>query len=195
MKLTSLFLLFAWEFRRHLKRGTLTREVMRLRLTQFVFNISTIWFKLEWKRKWCICTNYVANCYNPINLFPIKKSVPHCLGLYNGTSSYHLLVGSESLFHTITIAANGSEFSHKVWISIFLFYVPPLSLRNLTGSHRIVPIHVYIILLRNTKCRSSLKIIAGVISRWFKGVSSSKFRYTMQGGSDCHVNQFFFNKW
>ena len=64
-----------------------------------------------------------------------------------------------------TIAPNGSEFSHRAWISIFLFYVLVLSLQKFTASRRIVPMHANI--LRNTKGRSSRKIIAGVISQWF----------------------------
>ena len=39
---------------------------------------------------------------------------------------------------TSTIAPNGSEFSHRVRISIFLFFLLALSLRKFTGSHCIV---------------------------------------------------------
>ena len=42
-----------------------------------------------------------------------------------------------------------------------------LSLRNFMGSHCIVLMYVYTILLRNTKGRSSWKVIAGVMSQWF----------------------------
>ena len=54
-----------------------------------------------------------------------------------------------------------------VWISIFLFFLLALSLRKFTGSHCIVPMHVYIYLLENTRSRSSRKIVAGVFSQWF----------------------------
>ena len=66
-----------------------------------------------------------------------------------------------------TIAPNGSEFSHRVWISFFLFYFLALSFRNFMGSHHIIPMYIYIILLRNTNSRNSWKIIAGMISQWF----------------------------
>ena len=39
--------------------------------------------------------------------------------------------------------------------SIFLFYFLALSLRSFTGSHGIVPIYIFTILLRNTISRSS----------------------------------------
>jgi hypothetical protein len=65
------------------------------------------------------------------------------------------------------MAPNGSEFSHRVWISNFSFFPLALSLRNFTGSNWIVPMYVYTILLRNTRSRSSWKTIAGVISWWF----------------------------
>ena len=66
-----------------------------------------------------------------------------------------------------TIAPNGSEFSHRVWISFFLFYFLALSFRNFTGSHHIVPMYICTIFLRNTKSRSSWKRKARMISQWF----------------------------
>jgi len=60
-----------------------------------------------------------------------------------------------------------SEFSHGVWISIFLFYCLVLSFRSFTEFQYIVPMHVHMILLRNTKCRSCREIVAGVINQWF----------------------------
>ena len=65
------------------------------------------------------------------------------------------------------MAPNGSEFSHRVWISFFLFYFLALSFRNFTGSHHIVPMYVCTIFLRNTNSRSSWKRKAGMISQWF----------------------------
>ena len=52
--------------------------------------------------------------------------------------------------------------------SIFLFYFLALSLRSFTGSHGIVPIYIFTILLRNTISRSSWKWIARMISHWFQ---------------------------
>ena len=66
-----------------------------------------------------------------------------------------------------TMAPNGSEFSHRVWIPFFIFYPLVLSLRNFSGSHRIVLMYMYTNLLRNAKSRSNWKTIAGVISQWF----------------------------
>jgi hypothetical protein len=54
-----------------------------------------------------------------------------------------------------------------VWISIFLFYVLALSLRNFTGFNHIVLVYIQIILLRNTKSRSNRKIVARMINQWF----------------------------
>ena len=70
-------------------------------------------------------------------------------------------------FSLTTMAPNGSEFSHSVWIWIFTFYFLALSLRNFSGSHHIVLSYVDMNLLRYTKSRSSWKQIAGVISQWF----------------------------
>ena len=67
----------------------------------------------------------------------------------------------------LTIVPNGSEFSQGVWISFFLFYWLALSLRSFTGFDHIPPMHVHIILLRNTKSRSSREIVAGVTNQWF----------------------------
>ena len=79
-----------------------------------------------------------------------------------------LLVRLQALELEGTIAPNGSEFSHRVWISIFLFFLFALSLQKFTGSHCIVPMHVYLNLLTNTRSRSSTrKTTAGVISQWF----------------------------
>ena len=53
--------------------------------------------------------------------------------------------------------------SQWVWILpgclnfIFLFYVLLLSLRNFTGFNRIVLVYVYMILLKNSRCRSNWK--------------------------------------
>ena len=66
-----------------------------------------------------------------------------------------------------TMAPNGSEFSHRVWISFFIFYSLALSLRNFSGSHCILLMYIDINLLRNRKCTSNWKAIAGVISQWF----------------------------
>ena len=66
-----------------------------------------------------------------------------------------------------TMAPNGSEFSHRVWISFCIFYFLVLSFRIFTGSYCIVFMYIYIILLRNTKGKSSWKIIAGMIRQWF----------------------------
>ena len=66
-----------------------------------------------------------------------------------------------------TMVPNRSEFSHGVWIAIFLFYCLMLSLWSFMGFNCIASVHVYIILLRNTSCRSSQEIVAGVISQWF----------------------------
>ena len=67
----------------------------------------------------------------------------------------------------LTMAPNRSEFSYGVWISIFLFYCLALSLQSFMGCHCIVSMHVYMILLMNTSCRSSWEIVARVISQWF----------------------------
>ena len=66
-----------------------------------------------------------------------------------------------------TMAPNGSEFSHRVWISFFKFYYLALSLRKFTESYCIVPMYVFTNLLRNKKSRSSWKWIAGMITQWF----------------------------
>ena len=74
---------------------------------------------------------------------------------------------SLTVYNRGTMAPNGSEFSQGVWISIFLFYVLALCLRNFTGFYCIVLMYVYLILLRNTRCRNNWKTIAEVISLWF----------------------------
>ena len=67
--------------------------------------------------------------------------------------------------HILT-APNESEFSHRVWISFFLFYSLVLSLKKFMGLYCLVLMHVFII-LRNTKSRSSRKREAWMISQWF----------------------------
>ena len=52
--------------------------------------------------------------------------------------------------------------------SFFIFYFLALSLRKFAGSHGIVPIYIFTILLRNTISRSSWKWIARMISHWFQ---------------------------
>ena len=68
---------------------------------------------------------------------------------------------------THTIAPNGSKFSHRVWISFFLFYPLGLSLQKFMGLYCLVPMYVYTILLRKTKSRSNRKREARIISQWF----------------------------
>ena len=75
-------------------------------------------------------------------------------------------VYSEAIGKTsITIAPYGSEFSQGVCISIFIFYVLALYLRNFSEFHCIVLMYVTIILLRNKRCRSNQKRVAEMISQ------------------------------
>ena len=64
------------------------------------------------------------------------------------------------LRHSPSPGSSDSEFSQGVWIWDFLFYVLALSPRNFTRFYYIlIPIYVDMILLRNTRSRSSRKIV------------------------------------
>jgi hypothetical protein len=107
---------------------------------------------------WSGCHCQLINCVGSgavavvlVNCKPVWLNSPCCEGR-SPPGLKHTVTWLRVLFSTI--AHNGSEFSHIVWISIFLFYYA-LSLRNFTGTHCIVLMYVYIILLRNTKSRSN----------------------------------------
>ena len=99
---------------------------------------------------WCVwCTFNISST--------IMFQVLSCL-IY-----FRYIVTLDSYFPT-TMAPNGSEFSHRVWILFFIFYFLVLSFQISTESYCIVLMYIYIILLRNTK---SQKVIAGMIRQWF----------------------------
>jgi hypothetical protein len=102
----------------------------------------------------------------------------------------HSMCLSSKVFCTFfrhTITPNGSELSHRVWISFFLFYFLGLSFQNVLGSHCIVSMYVYMILLRNTKGRNSWNFIARVISQWFW---CKYFAHTFMLNSKCSKKIF-----